>query len=136
MLKFNFITGVHSDLYKTPMMSVDTSTSEGWTGHVGVMCHKQPEMEKAIRSCINGSLYSQLRTGSLITAISEDEDSVTANYMTSAGNSSAIRGKFLVGADGKTGFVRKNYLEPRGIMLERCEGYVLEEHLHPMNLSS
>lgn len=103
-------------------MAIDNSTSEGGTGHVGFICHKQPEMEKAIRSRIEGNQYSQLRSSSTVTAVTEDENSVIVQYTTSSGDSKNIRGKFLVGADGKTGFVRKKYLEPQGIILEKCEG--------------
>lgn len=122
MSHFRFVTGIHSDLYKKPMLSVDNSTSEGGTGHVGVILHKQPAMERAIRSVIENSEYSQLRGGCTVTAISEDSTSVTVRYCTSNNQTKFVKGKFLVGADGKTGFVRKNYLERRGVTLDRCEG--------------
>ncbi|UNI15993.1 hypothetical protein JDV02_002473 [Purpureocillium takamizusanense] len=49
----------------------------------------------------------------------EDSDWVYASYVDASGDLRTVRGKFLVGADGKTGFTRKQYLEPRGVTLER-----------------
>lgn len=104
------------------MLTIDNGTSEGGTGHVGVILHKQPAMEGAVRSVVERSDYSELRAGCTVTAITEDSTSITAEYRTSKGQFKSIKGKFLVGADGKTGFVRKRYLEEKGISLERCEG--------------
>jgi 2-polyprenyl-6-methoxyphenol hydroxylase-like FAD-dependent oxidoreductase len=122
MKRFNFISGRGSDLYKKPILSIDNSTSEGGTGHVGFICHKQPAMEKAIRDTITDSPYSQFRSKSLVNAIKEDEEGVTVSYLDAHERPQSIRGRFLVGADGKTGFVRKKYLEPKGVILEKCEG--------------
>jgi len=38
-----------------------------------------------------------------------------------------ITAKFLVGADGKTGFVRKKYLEPKGVIMEKSDRYELTQ---------
>ena len=43
-------------------------------------------------------------------------------YVDAGGQERSIRGKFLIGADGKTGYVRKKYLEPKGITMDHCEG--------------
>lgn len=122
MTRFNFISGRHTDLSTRPILSIDYSTSEGGTGHVGFICHKQPALEKAIRDKIGESQYSQLRSKCLVTGVSEDEESVTVQYLDANGYPESIRGKFLVGADGKTGYTRKKYLEPKGITLDHCEG--------------
>ncbi|KAH7024515.1 uncharacterized protein B0I36DRAFT_376481 [Microdochium trichocladiopsis] len=58
----------------------------------------QPRLEEAMRSLIKGSPHCQLRSGCTVT----DEHGVQKT----------IRGQFLVGADGKTGIVRKHFLEP------------------------
>ncbi|ETN41349.1 uncharacterized protein HMPREF1541_03284 [Cyphellophora europaea CBS 101466] len=122
MTRFNFVSGSHNDFYKQPFLSVNNSTSEGGTGHPAFVCHKQPALEKAIRDTIAENPYSHLRSRCLVTGISEDEDRVTIQYVDSAGQSKTIQSKFLVGADGKTGYVRKKYLEPRGITMDKCEG--------------
>ena len=75
-------------------------------------------MEKHIRSVIDPEIVS-LRTGCIVTAIDEDQDWVYTDYTNSEGQPSRVQSKFLVGADGKTGFTRKKYLEPKGIRMER-----------------
>lgn len=107
---------------KKPVLCIDLSTSEGGTGHVGVVFHKQPTLEKAIRHVIDQSEYSQLRSSARVSSISEDTSTVFVTYIDCEGVERGIKSRFLVGADGKTGFVRKKYLEPRGIVLEYCEG--------------
>ena len=105
MHKFDFVSGTGHDLMKKPLLTMDYGTTEGGTGHVGFICHKQPALEKAIRQ-----------------AVSEDEDQVYVEYDDANGDRRHLQARFLVGADGKTGFVRKRYLEPKGILMERCEG--------------
>ena len=125
MDKFNFISGVHSDLSKKPFLTMDYGTTEGGTGHVGFLCHKQPVMEKAIRDVIQESSFCELRPGSTVVSITEDENLVRVGYENASGTRKGVRAKFLIGADGKTGFTRKKYLEPKGIILERCHQYAL-----------
>ena len=60
----------------------------------------------------------ELRSGSTVTAISEDDDYCYISYADHTGQSRTIRSRFLVGADGKTGFTRKRYLEPKGVTME------------------
>lgn len=80
------------------------------------MCHNQPVLEKCLRETITG--HSELRCGSKVEAILEDEDFVYITYKDTSGETRELRAKFLVGADGKTGFTRKQYLELRGVKLE------------------
>ncbi len=122
MGKFYFITGTGTDLAKKPLFSLDYSTSEGGTGHVGVMCHKQPALEKAVRDVMANNQFSHLRTGSTLQSIEEDEDWVYVQYTNTEGQLKRLKARFLVGSDGKTGYVRKKYLEPKGVVMERCEG--------------
>lgn len=98
---------------------LNSSQVEGGTGHPGFMCHKQPVLERNIRDVIAQSKHSEIRSGSTVQAISEDEDYVYVSYTDNAGQSRKIRAKFMVGADGKTGFTRKQYLEPKGISMEK-----------------
>lgn len=62
---------------------------------------------------------SQLRSSSTVTHIEEDDDWVYCQYTDDMGTQKMVRTKFLVGADGKTGFTRKMYLEPKGIIMEQ-----------------
>lgn len=99
--------------------------SEGNTGHIGVIAHKQPVLEKNLRSAVEESNFCELRSSCTLTAISEDEQWVYATYTDASGAEKKIRSKFLAAADGKTGFTRKMYLEPKGIQMEWAEKYKL-----------
>lgn len=112
---------------KRPFLTIDPTTCDGGTGHVGFVFHKQPELEQAIRDVIAQSAFSELRAGATVTSILESTNTVTAEYVDHQGSERRIQAAFLVGADGKTGYVRKKYLEPKGVILERCEGY---DHSH------
>ncbi|GKT70699.1 hypothetical protein ColTof4_03122 [Colletotrichum tofieldiae] len=58
----------------------------------------------------------ELKLDCAINGIRHDANGVEAVYREKgAGEDSVIRGKYLIGADGKRGFVRKGYLEERGI---------------------
>jgi 2-polyprenyl-6-methoxyphenol hydroxylase-like FAD-dependent oxidoreductase len=91
---------------------------------VGVLAHKQPVLEKYLRSIVEEGDSCELRSSCTLTSISEDENWVYATYDDASGREKRIRAKFLAAADGKTGFVRKMYLEPKGIRLDRAEQYV------------
>lgn len=84
-----------------------------------VMCHKQPVLEKNIRNVIYQNPHGEIRSGSTFQAISEDNDWVYATCTDTEGETKKLRSKFFVGADGKTEFTRKRYLEPRGITMEK-----------------
>lgn len=66
-----------------------------------------------------------LRSGCEVTGLSEDEEGTLCHYQDSQGGDHSIRSKFFIGADGKTGFTRKQYLEPRGILMEQTHQYVI-----------
>lgn len=119
-----FVPGTAPNLMTPPFLGFDLSSSDGGTGHPYIVFHKQPELERSIRDAILFSPSSELRCNALVSSITEDESSVTVDYTDQFGSINRIRALFLVGADGKTGYVRKHYLEPKGILMERCEGYV------------
>ena len=116
-----FISGKQG-LNTKPFMQMNLSTTQGGTGHVAAIAHKQPVMEKNIRLAATKCPSSELRLGSTMVAIEEDEEWVRARYIDANGKERTVRSKFLVGADGKTGFTRKHYLEPKGIVLESVSG--------------
>ena len=119
----HFISGKQG-LRTKPFLKIDLRTSNGSSAHVGAIAHKQPVLEKWIRYAAGRCEASQLRFGSTVLGIEEDEKAVRVEYVTTKGERRWIQGKFLIGADGKTGYVRKNYLEPRGVALESVPGYV------------
>ncbi|KJK61003.1 mhpA [Aspergillus parasiticus SU-1] len=119
--RIRFVGGVHHDLHRKPFLSFDTASSEGNTGHIGAMRHKQPALERHLRSVIDSSKFSELRSNCTLSSIHEDDNWVYATYSDSTTNRKGIQAKFLIGADGKTGYTRKNYLEPKGIKLEWAE---------------
>ncbi|KAF2486450.1 monooxygenase [Neohortaea acidophila] len=116
-----FIAGAGHTLHKEPFLMLDVA-SIGYSGHVGFVFHRQPELERAIRDVVAKSPCAELRLGCEVTSIAESEGEVVVDYVDSHGETRTLSGSFLVGADGKTGYVRKKYLEPRGVDLERCEG--------------
>ncbi|KIW16621.1 hypothetical protein PV08_03809 [Exophiala spinifera] len=125
-----WFTSGKDGLKTKPFMHMDMSTTEGGSGHVGGICHRQPVMEKYLRqSAVACAPTSELRLGCTITQIEEDEDHVRVKYTDDSlgGVEKWIKGKFLVGADGKTGFTRKMYLEKRGVVLESLPGYEYQE---------
>lgn len=117
-----YFTSGKQGLLTKPFMQMDMSSTEGGTGHVGGICHKQPVMEKYIRQAVGMCKSSTLKLGATITEIQEDQNWVRVKYTNDRGEEHWIRGKFLVGADGKTGFTRKRYLEPKGVILETVSG--------------
>ncbi|KAJ5707410.1 monooxygenase [Penicillium malachiteum] len=120
MSKCHFLSGAEKNLQMKPFLSFDIGSVEGNTGHVGLFAHKQPVLEKYLRTSIEKADSSTLRSKCTLTSISEDKEWVYSKYEES-GVEKRIRAKFLVAADGKTGFVRKMYLEPKGIHLEWAE---------------
>ncbi|KAM6529230.1 hypothetical protein FALCPG4_007377 [Fusarium falciforme] len=75
----------------------------------------QPELEKEFRRSIQASEYAELRLNCTVTGIREVDGGVQAIYQREDGKTVDIHGKHLVGADGKRGYVRKGYLEAKGI---------------------
>lgn len=118
MGRFKFISGRRSDLHAAPFLEFDYATSEGGTGHVGFICHEQPILEAKLRDAIESNEHSELRPGATVTSIREDEEWVYADYTIHNGETRAIRARYLVGTDGKTGYTRKWHLEPKGIKME------------------
>ncbi|CAM1508577.1 Fc.00g054250.m01.CDS01 [Cosmosporella sp. VM-42] len=133
MGNFRFVGKVHHDLSAKPFMMMDYSTTEGGTGHPGFMCHKQPSVEKHLRSQITSLGVAKMNLGARVTSIWEDKDWVYATYINTSNQSHTVRGKFLIGADGKTGFARKQYLEPKGVALNQAMEMPYEEDWVALN---
>ncbi|PUU76259.1 putative monooxygenase [Tuber borchii] len=118
---FNFIPG-KNDLSVPPFLRFNLATIEGGTGHVGFLCHKQPVLEGCLRRVVEQSDKSEIRGGCRLAGIDEIADGVIATYVRD-GREHKLKGKFLVGADGKTGFTRKMYLEVKGVKLESSDKF-------------
>ncbi|KFY79038.1 hypothetical protein V499_01921 [Pseudogymnoascus sp. VKM F-103] len=121
---FRFIEG-GKGLTCKPFLQINQDTITGGTGHVGFMSHKQPALENQLRLAMNKT-FCNLRSNSTVVAIEEVEEYVYVEYRDGAGQNRKVRAKFLVGADGKTGFTRKNYLEPRGVIMEKSREFHYE----------
>ena len=134
MGRFNFVSGIDCDMHKAPILAMDYnivgSTNllkcvpaddvkiAGATGHVGFIGHKQPVLESHIRGCMPSS-HCSLRCNATVVELEEDEDWTYCTYRDATGEEHGLRARFFVGADGKTGYTRKQYLEPRGVILEK-----------------
>ena len=77
-------------------------------------------LEKAIRGVIQENAFSDLRVGSTIVSVREDNGFVYVEYTSADGILRKMRSRFTVGADGKTGYTQKRYLVPKGIIMEQC----------------
>ncbi|KPI43783.1 3-(3-hydroxy-phenyl)propionate/3-hydroxycinnamic acid hydroxylase [Cyphellophora attinorum] len=129
----NFITS-RNNLHERPFLRMDMDTTEGGTGHVGAISHCQPILEKHLRQIIASHPSSQLRCSSTVTEIHEDDKWVYCQYEGASGALKTIRSKYLVGCDGKTGFVRKCYMEPKGITMDPISSFGYNETWVAINL--
>ncbi|KAH3941786.1 hypothetical protein HBI24_215620 [Parastagonospora nodorum] len=70
----------------------------------------QPRLETSLRHQIEASSYCTLRSGcEVINRVAEEPPVIT--YRTKDGHEHDIKAQWLIGADGKTGVVRKRFLE-------------------------
>ena len=86
---------------------------------MGFICHKQPTLEWNLRKAMSASSSCDLRPESTVVHIEEDASWTYCTYTDSQGAKRRLRARFFVGADGKTGYTRKRYLEPKGVHMER-----------------
>lgn len=74
---------------------------------------------------MTSSTSCELRSNAKVLHIDEDDDWTYCIYRDVQGNPHQIRSRFFVGADGKTGYTRKQYLEPLGIKMEQAHRYAM-----------
>lgn len=91
---------------------------------MGFICHKQPALEKHLRDSMTSFRCCELKSHASVFEITEDEQWTYCRYHDMHGNAREIRSRFLVGADGKRGYTRKQYLEQFGIKMEQAHQYV------------
>ncbi|KAK0118530.1 hypothetical protein ONS95_007420 [Cadophora gregata] len=129
----NFITSGH-DLSEKPFMIMNMHTTEGGTGHVGIITHRQPIMEKYLRLSAARHPCCELRLSCNVIHIEEDKDWVYCEYEDANGKRKRIRSKFFVGCDGKRGYTRKKYLEPKGVIMEQASAFGYNETWVALNI--
>ncbi|GKZ25975.1 hypothetical protein AbraIFM66951_001991 [Aspergillus brasiliensis] len=127
MGKFNFISGTGANLSKEAFLAMDYATTAGGTGHVGYICHKQPALERKLRDVMGAHESCSLRSGSTVIDLEEDDSWTYCTYRDAEGTERKIRARFFVGSDGKTGYTRKQYLEKKGVFLERVTDVLYDE---------
>ncbi|OJJ96094.1 hypothetical protein ASPACDRAFT_54915 [Aspergillus aculeatus ATCC 16872] len=127
MGKFNFISGTGANLSKEAFLAMDYATTAGGTGHVGYICHKQPALERKLRDIMGTHASCSLRSGSTVIDLEEDDSWTYCTYRDAQGTERKIRARFFVGSDGKTGYTRKQYLEKKGVFLERVTDVLYDE---------
>ena len=130
---FGFVPGTEKRLDVEPFMTLDYRTTEGGTGHPGFIGQKQPLIEKYLRQVIAEGGYGSVRVGSTVMSVEEDDNWVYVTYKDQSETVHRVRAKFMVGCDGKTGYTRKKYLEPKGIIMEKTSQTDYEEDWVAMN---
>ncbi|PLN82185.1 FAD/NAD(P)-binding domain-containing protein [Aspergillus taichungensis] len=98
-----------------PFMIFDLMTD--WAEHAVSqnITQFQPNYEREIRELLPRFPNCELRTGCEVISRQEEDGIMTVGYVTSTGERKTIQTRWLVGADGKRGVVRKKFLEPEGI---------------------
>ncbi|KAJ0132617.1 Uncharacterized protein HZ326_24306 [Fusarium oxysporum f. sp. albedinis] len=113
----------HRDSFNNkPFLSVDSYSDYHNQSLPGATLILQPRLEEELRSLLQSSEYAQLRTERAGTSCRKGVDSIGVSFTTGDGTLTDFEGEYFVGADGKRGIVRKEFLEPRGV--EQAEGKI------------
>lgn len=119
------ISGTHHDIHHPPFMRKSLMKT-GVTGHHISSRFKQPKMEEIVREVIQEAKVGEFRDGCEVIEIRESKDQGFAYVKYREKRSGVLRNiktRFVIATDGRRGFTRKNYLEPRGVKLERVHPY-------------
>ncbi|KAI1269611.1 FAD/NAD(P)-binding domain-containing protein [Xylariaceae sp. FL1019] len=71
----------------------------------------QPELELALQRRVERTPFCDLRRGCTVLDREQTDTQIVAKYVDAQGIKKSVRGSWLIGADGKTGVVRKHFLE-------------------------
>ncbi|KAI0161534.1 monooxygenase-like protein [Xylariaceae sp. FL1272] len=71
----------------------------------------QPELERALQKRVDETRFCDLRRGCTVVDRDQTGTQIVAKYTDAQGITKSVRGSWLIGADGKTGIVRKHFLE-------------------------
>ncbi|KAB8235631.1 putative monooxygenase [Aspergillus alliaceus] len=118
MGRFNFIGGTETALKRSPFSLY--STMIGGAGHIGLLSQATQTRKKLPEEDVE---YHVLRFETVF-ELREDGNWTYSKYHDAQGMEWEIRARFPVGADGKTGFTRENYLGPKGVHMEKVTEYV------------
>ncbi|KAB5515387.1 putative monooxygenase [Coniochaeta sp. 2T2.1] len=103
----------HKATFKNdPFFSIDTTRDALNQAVPEVIMQVQPRLEHALRCLVSESAFCDLKEGCEVTAREEQTDSLRVDYIDSPGVPGHINCRWLIGADGKRGIVRKHFLEP------------------------
>ena len=72
-------------------------------------------LERQLRKQLALIPACKIYEGCEVISRTEYPDDLVIEYRSATGNMDRIRSRFLVGADGKRGVVRKHFLEPEGV---------------------
>ncbi|ETS84377.1 hypothetical protein PFICI_02402 [Pestalotiopsis fici W106-1] len=92
-----------------------------WAGHAlpNTSVNLQPGLEQLLRDRAQSSDMITLKLDCEVVGIDQNASNVEITYEEKyTHRRQTIRGKYVVGADGKRGFVRKSFLEEKGIKQE------------------
>ncbi|KAI0599778.1 monooxygenase-like protein [Biscogniauxia sp. FL1348] len=95
-----------------PFHEVDLGKDDGCQVLPNNILQIQPRLEHILRKAIEDSPFCALRCGCTVSGREQHGTEVIVEYTDTTGRSQRVRGSWLVGADGKRGVVRKQFLEP------------------------
>lgn len=122
----HFVGGRAHDINATPFLEgrADVNTH---TSHVLNIMFKQPRLEELLRGIIRDASVGSYRDGCEVVGMEEVEDgkAVVVTYQDiRSGEEKKVKARFAVGCDGRRGYVRKVFLEPKGVVAERFHPFM------------
>ena len=122
MHELRFMGGRKKDLNTTPFLRMNVR-KVGTTGHERFLLFSQPIMEGVLRGVVEGEGRGELKVGCEVVGVEDEgQGGVVVRYVKD-GEEVSMRGAFVVGCDGKRGFVRKKYLEGLGVRMESTHDF-------------
>ncbi|KAI1471119.1 uncharacterized protein F4812DRAFT_467328 [Daldinia caldariorum] len=100
-----------ASLVNDPFWTMDIGNDEFWQVLPNAILHTQPKLESAMRGKVIESSFCNLRCQCEVVNLLQEGDRAVIEYADKNGVRHKISGSFVVGADGKKGIVRKEFLE-------------------------
>lgn len=95
---------MHSPLFGQYSRAVTAGSVDG---HPKLVTFFQPELEQALRACLQDSRHVDVALGVSLVSLSPHADAVTAELQADEGQISQVRARYVVGADGANSLVRR-----------------------------